>query len=100
MTKTELLMQERDDLQAKIASARDAKTDSERETSDLKMMEQELLALEQRIGRSGNEKAGTKSDKPRSDAEKMERKLDEALKDSFPGSDPVSTIEPTPTPPR
>ena len=38
MTKTELLMQERDDLQAKIASAREAKTESERETSDLKMM--------------------------------------------------------------
>lgn len=100
MTKTELLMQERDDLQAKIASAREAKTESERETSDLKMMEQELMALEQRIGRSGNEKAGTKGDKPHSDAEKMERKLDEALKDSFPGSDPVSTIEPTPIPPR
>ncbi len=100
MTKTELLMQERDDLQAKIASAREAKTESERETSDLKMMEQELMALEQRIGRSGNEKAGMKGDKPHSDAEKMERKLDEALKDSFPGSDPVSTIEPTPIPPR
>ena len=49
MTKTEMLMQERDDLQVKIASAREATGPSDRETSDLKMMEQELLALEQRI---------------------------------------------------
>ncbi len=99
MTKTEQLMQERDDLQAKIASARDAKGASEREKSDLKMMEQELLALEQRIGRADTAKVEPDRDKPASLTEKMEKKLDAALKDSFPGSDPVSFIEATPVQP-
>jgi|GEM_PF-721987 len=100
MTKTELLMQERDDLQVKIASAREATATSERETSDLKMMEQELLALEQRIGRAGSEKeAGSSSAKAASPTEKLDKKLDAALKDSFPGSDPVSFLEAAPAPP-
>lgn len=101
MTKTEQLMQERDDLQAKIASARQAKGASEREKSDLKMMEQELLALEQRIGRADSDGAKTDAgrSKPASLTEKMEKKLDAALKDSFPGSDPVSFIEATPVQP-
>lgn len=34
-----------------------------------------------------------------SPAEAMERKLDAALADSFPGSDPVSFLEPTPNNP-
>jgi|AGTN01.2.fsa_nt_gi hypothetical protein len=101
MTKTEQLMQERDDLQAKIASARESDGTSKREASDLKMMEQELLALEQRIGRAdtGKAKASGSGGKPASLAEKMEKKLDAALKDSFPGSDPVSFIEATPIQP-
>lgn len=94
MTETEQLMQERDDLKAKIAGARKSGNASERETSDLKMMEQELLALEQRIGR---EESG-KKEPTRSGSldETMDRKLDGALKDSFPGSDPVSFIVATP----
>jgi len=96
MTRTEQLMQERDDLKAKIASANASSGMSEREASDLKMMEQELLALEQRIGReesspSGKSKARSSSDK--------DSKLDAALEDSFPGSDPVSSIEPAPRKP-
>lgn len=101
MTKTEMLMQERDDLQAKIASARESRGSSEREASDLKMMEQELLALEQRIGRTDTAKPESSgSSKLASKTEKMEKKLDDALRDSFPGSDPVSTIEPAPSPPQ
>lgn len=95
MTKTEQLMQERDDLKAKIASAKKSGSASERETSDLKMMEQELLALEQRIGRQ--ETAKVTAIRPSgSITEKMDRKLDAALKDSFPGSDPVSFLEAKP----
>jgi len=97
MTKTEQLMQERDDLKAKIASASKVSGTSQREVSDLKMMEQELLALEQRIGREKT--AGTAGTKPTSLSEKMDKKLDAALKDSFPGSDPVSFIEATPVQP-
>jgi hypothetical protein len=95
MTKTEQLMQERDDLKAKIASAGKSGRTSAREASDLKMMEQELLALEQRIGR--HETAdGPVSHPAGSLDEKMDRKLDAALEDSFPGSDPVSFLEAKP----
>ncbi len=97
MTKTEQLMQERDDLKAKVASASKVDATSQREVSDLKMMEQELLALEQRIGREKT--ADTAGAKPASLTEKMDKKLDAALKDSFPGSDPVSFIEATPVQP-
>lgn len=99
MTKTEQLMQERDDLKAKIANAGKTDGGSEREASDLKMMEQELLALEQRIGREETVKKGKPEGRPGSLADKMDKKLDAALKDSFPGSDPVSFIEATPVKP-
>jgi len=100
MTKTEQLMQERDDLQAKIDSAREATGPSERETSDLRMMEQELMALEQRIARPEPEtKTVSHGDKSKSPTEKMDKKLDAALKDSFPGSDPVSFLEAAPMAP-
>lgn len=95
MTKTEQLMQERDDLKAKIASAEKTGSTSERETSDLKMMEQQLLALEQRIGREETVE-GTASRPSGSVRDKMDRKLDAALEDSFPGSDPVSFLEAKP----
>jgi len=100
MTKTEQLMQERDDLQAKIASARKAGSGSDREASDLKMMEQELLALEQRMARAENSSPEwTEKLKGQSAGDKLDKKLDEALKDSFPGSDPVSFIEAAPAKP-
>lgn len=98
MTRTEQLMQERDDLKTKIASANRSGGKSDREASDLKMMEQELLALEQRIAREESGNAPGKGN-PSSLTEKMDRKLDAALKDSFPGSDPVSFIEATPVKP-
>lgn len=92
MTKTEQLMQERDDLKAKLANAGKAADASEREVSDRKMMEQELMALEQRMAREDTGKSDAAGEKPGSLTEKMDRKLDAALKDSFPGSDPVSFI--------
>jgi predicted RNase H-like nuclease (RuvC/YqgF family) len=95
MTKIEQLMQERDDLKAKITSAERSSHSSARATSDLKMMEQELLALEQRISRQETGEGET-SRQSASLAEKMERKLDAALADSFPGSDPVSFLEAKP----
>lgn len=99
MTRTEQLMQERDDLQAKIASARQAEPSSDRETSDLKMMEQELLALEQRIARADTSSAASERKPARAPVETLDRKLDAALEDSFPGSDPVSFIEAAPVKP-
>jgi hypothetical protein len=92
MTKTEQLIQERDDLKAKLANAGKVADASERETSDRKMMEQELMALEQRIAGEATGKSDAVGKKPGSLTEKMDRKLDAALKDSFSGSDPVSFI--------
>jgi hypothetical protein len=38
------------------------------------------------------------ADRPQTDKEKMDKKLDEALRDSFPSSDPVAITEPAPAP--
>jgi hypothetical protein len=67
---------------------------ADRSRPDLRMLEQELLALRQRLDRASH---GTEQS-PANElpAEKMERKLDSALSDSFPGSDAVSFLEPTP----
>ncbi|MFN4018058.1 MAG: hypothetical protein ACK4JB_22155 [Reyranella sp.] len=96
MTRTEQLMQERDDLKAKIASAANAETASERDAADLKMMQQELLALEQRIAREETASSKASHAGSASLTEKMDRKLDAALEETFPGSDPVSFLEAKP----
>jgi hypothetical protein len=43
---------------------------------------------------------GTPKDMSRSDKEKLDKKLDQALRDSFPDSDPPSTLVPDRSPPR
>ncbi len=80
----------------KAANASEA---SEREAADLKIMEQEVqaqrLQLKREAGKSG-EHAPTTA-KPGEPAEKvLDRKLDEALKESFPSSDPVSFVQAAP----
>lgn len=74
------------DLDEKLRNAKAAvekNPDSPREQADLKLIEQEAAA----------ERLNAKH--PAQRAEK-ESKLDKALKDSFPGSDPVSFIQGTP----
>ncbi|UYN97173.1 MAG: hypothetical protein KIT25_09670 [Enhydrobacter sp.] len=83
------------DLELKLAGARRAAAApdaSEREVSDLKLIEQEYLAAQQKARHASPER------KPAPDTlkEKVDRKLDAALKDSFPGSDPVSFVEAAP----
>jgi len=66
----------------KAAEAPDA---GEREKADAKLLEQEALGEKLRSQRVPDRVA-----KPRS---KVDAKLDKALEDSFPGSDPVSFVE-------
>lgn len=97
MTKAERLLTEIRDLERKVADARrstDAEDATDRSRRDLQMLEQELLALKQRLDHAPR---GTKpSPAGESPTESMEQKLDSALSDSFPGSDAVSFLEPAP----
>jgi hypothetical protein len=98
MTEAERLRTEIHDLEQKVADARrsaGAENAADRCLSDLQLLEQELQAMKQQFGRAPH---GT-SPSDESAGEKMERKLDSALSDSFPGSDAVSFLEPTPNEP-
>jgi hypothetical protein len=85
------------DIKAKLESAREAAAApgaSERDKADLKLIEQDYLAARRMVYR----KRGSDPDECHfSDTkEEVDKKLDEALKASFPGSDPVSFAEPAP----
>jgi hypothetical protein len=81
------------DLNDKLQNARQAaKTGDagEREKADLKLLEQQVAAEKLKAKRPPRRK------KAESD---LDEKLDKALKDSFPGSDPVSFVEAAPIEP-
>lgn len=85
------------DLEGKVNDARRlalAAPVCDRSHSDLRMLEQELLALQQRLEHAPHRAVLLPPGESPSD--RMERKLDSALSDSFPGSDAVSFLEPTP----
>ena len=76
-----------DDMKEKLQDAKRAahKPDaSARDKADLKLLEQEVAAERLKAKRSTKE-----NEKPATD----EEKLDKALRDSFPGSDPVSFVQ-------
>jgi len=74
----------------------------EREAQDLKNLEQEVQAQRLQVKRQAGkepEPAGITA-RPGESAEKLlDRKLDAALKESFPGSDPVSFVQAAPVKP-
>jgi len=90
------VVKELEDLEEKLRSARKAAVASEateKDHADLKLIEQEHLAAQLRMRRP----EGNKTSTPLSDLKKkQDRKLDEALKDSFPSSDPVSFVQAAP----
>ncbi|MFZ5622890.1 MAG: hypothetical protein ACOY71_00495 [Gemmatimonadota bacterium] len=95
MTAKDRVRQELEDKALKVQNAREAAAApdaSERERADLKLMEQELLAERQKA------KRGEHSAKAKDAPDTEDKKLDAALKDSFPGSDPVSFLEAAPKP--
>jgi hypothetical protein len=78
------------DLNDKLQNARQAAKSGdagEREKADLKLLEQEVTAEKLKAKRPP-QKQKAESD--------VDAKLDRALKDSFPGSDPVSFVEAAP----
>ena len=86
------------DLDAKVRNAkRAAQRDDagKREKADLKLLEQEALGAKLRARHPGGSGGNAKDEV---DA-KLDDKLDKALKDSFPGSDPVSFQQPAPLKP-
>jgi hypothetical protein len=60
---------------------------SEREKADLKLLKQEVTAEKLKVKRPRKKEAS---------ASDVDAKLDKALKDSFPGSDPVSFVQAAP----
>jgi hypothetical protein len=97
MSSRDVLQDELADIEQKLASARqaaDAPGASERDKADLKLLEQEFLAARRKAYREPG--GGTEGQQPSGTKQKVDKKLDEALEASFPGSDPVSFAEPAP----
>jgi hypothetical protein len=79
------------DLNDKLQNAKDAAEThdaSKRDKADLKLLEQEVAAEKLKAKRPAPKT-------PKAESE-VDAKLDKALKDSFPGSDPVSFVEAAP----
>lgn len=79
----------------KAAAAPEA---TKRDEADLKIIEQEATAQKLKMQRDAD-KAAKEPKTGESDEKKLDRKLDAALKDSFPGSDPVSFVQAAPIQP-
>ena len=78
------------DLKAKVRNAKETAqggASGDREKADLKLLEQEVAAEKMKAKRPPT---------PQKKPESVDAKLDKALKDSFPGSDPVSFVEAAP----
>ncbi len=78
------------DLNAKLKHAQEAANApeaGERDKADLKLLEQEVVAKKLKANRP---------EPAHEPATSVDAKLDKALKDSFPGSDPVSFLEAAP----
>jgi hypothetical protein len=89
---------ELEDIELKLRNAREAAaapSASEREKSDLRLIEQEYVAA-QRKARDAHEGAEKPREQPSDNKKKLDKKLDSALKDTFPSSDPVAVAEPSP----
>ena len=82
------------DLNDKLQNAKQAEKtgdSSERDKADLKLLEQQVAAEKLKAKRPASQKQKAESE--------VDDKLDKALKDSFPGSDPVSFVEAAPIKP-
>jgi hypothetical protein len=97
MSAIDVLKKELKDIELKLSSARKAAAAAdagEREKSDLKLIEQECVAMQQKVRRA-EETGANHDDKPTDAKKKLDKQLDEALKGTFPGSDPVAVGQPT-----
>ena len=91
------MQQELEDIELKLRSAREAAARTgatEKDKADLKLVEQEFLAAQQKARHQSN---AAEASRPCLDGKNaLDKKLDEALEDTFPGSDPVSFVEAAP----
>jgi hypothetical protein len=81
-----------DDLKDKLQGAKRSAhmpNASERDKADLRLLEQEVMAEKLKARRPAKKKAEAPADD-------VDAKLDKALKDSFPGSDPISFVQAAP----
>jgi hypothetical protein len=84
----------------KVSNARQAAKApdaSERDRADLKLLEQDLIAEKKKEERAAASDSLVRPKLKPTDS--VDKKLDAALKDSFPGSDAVSSLEPDPPKP-
>jgi hypothetical protein len=93
----EPMQQELEDIELKLRSAREAAARADataKDKADVKLIEQEYLAAQQKERRQSSAGDGSRL---RLDGKKaLDKKLDEALEGTFPGSDPVSFVEAAP----
>jgi hypothetical protein len=97
MAAIDILKKELEDIELKLSSARkavEAPDAGEREKSDLKLIEQECMAMQQKLRRA-EETGARHEDKPADPKKHLDKQLDDALKGTFPGSDPVAVAQPT-----
>jgi fructose-1,6-bisphosphatase len=98
MSAIDVMKKELEDIELKLSSARkaaEAADAGEREKSDFKLIEQECLAMQQKVRRA--EETGAKHEgTPGDTKKKLDKQLDDALKGTFPGSDPVAVAQPAP----
>ena len=98
MSAIDTMRKELEDIELKLRSARAAAAAAgatEKDKADLKLIEQEYLAARQKAKHASSE-AGKPQGQPSDPKAKLDKKLDAALKDTFPSSDPVAVAEPTP----
>jgi len=91
------MQQELHDIELKLHSAREAAGRAgatDKDKADLKLIEQEYLAARQKQRRQSN--AGDAGRPALHGKKALDKKLDEALEGTFPGSDPVSFVEAAP----
>ena len=99
MSAIDATQKELEDFELKLNSARKAAAApdaSEKDKADLKLVEQEYLAAQAKARRAESGGVAKAKDHPSDPRKKLDKKLDEALKGTFPGSDPVSFVEAAP----
>lgn len=93
------VQKELEDIELKLRNARAAAAApgaTEKDKADLKLIEQEHLATQAKAARHAREVGHKSESQPTDPAKKLDKKLDAALKDTFPTSDPVAVSEPAP----
>ncbi len=98
MSAIDTMRKELEDIELKLRSAREAAAAAgatEKDKADLKLIEQEYLAARQKAKHARSD-AGKPQGQPSDPKARLDRKLDAALKDTFPTSDPVAVTEPAP----